>query len=135
MMIFNNYWLASDINGFIFFCKQKKSFLSLPTENGLTDGVTVALQFLELSVQVRILVGQHTQNPCNTILQGFFHYLQWLSFRWIPDRLPQNDVLRRAQFHQFMQLFLVKQSPDHRCQSLRGTKEVHILRDISHIGG
>jgi hypothetical protein len=40
------------------FCQQKKSFLSLPTENGLTDGVTVALQFLELSVQVRILVGQ-----------------------------------------------------------------------------
>ncbi len=41
-------------------------FLNLHPKNGLTDGVTVALQFLELSVQVRILVGQLLQiaNPC-----------------------------------------------------------------------
>lgn len=40
-------------------CGEKIFFILLQSVNGLlTDGVTVALQFLELSVQVRILVGQ-----------------------------------------------------------------------------
>lgn len=41
----------------------QKFFPSFAPENGLTDGVTVALQFLELSVQVRILVGQPRKSP------------------------------------------------------------------------
>ncbi len=36
----------------------KKFIFNFALPKGLTDGVTVALQFLELSVQVRILVGQ-----------------------------------------------------------------------------
>ncbi len=44
----------------------KYFFSNFADPGGLTDGVTVALQFLELSVQVRILVGQpyKQEDPC-----------------------------------------------------------------------
>lgn len=63
----------TDSNIFLNFFCLKKYFLYFcsPLRKTLTDGVTVALQFLELSVQVRILVGQRKMKPPD-LFRGFF---------------------------------------------------------------
>jgi hypothetical protein len=59
----------------------------------LTDGVTVALQFLELSVQVRILVGQRKINPPD-VVRGFFVFGMKENGDWeignLKEELPET---------------------------------------------
>ncbi len=44
-------------------------------------------------------------------------------------------MLGGFQVKQFMQLFTVEQAPHHSGKSFGGTKQVYLLRNISHIGG
>jgi hypothetical protein len=77
----------------------KNIFITLRPESSLTDGVTVALQFLELSVQVRILVGQQpavksARLTLNEIRRNALSSGGFVFFRLIPFKVDFQSSWR-----------------------------------------